>query len=402
MSVFTKSAFAMSAVNTPANSVPPSTAPSRRGSFASLASGQLTPVNDPHIVSINVESVLFDMDGTLINSSGAVVKAWELFSQTYTLDLDDILRSAHGMRTIDVLKKWCKISDPELLASEVIRFETAILEAAEDIARTSGSGGIETLPGVAKLLDDLSSDKEMRGGEEKWAICTSSTYFYAGKAIPIAGLTTPKVFVTADSVTRGKPFPDPYLLGASGCNASPFESIVVEDAPTGIRSGKASGALVLATCTSHTREELEKERPDFLVEDLSHVVAQWDPSTNTFNLIIEQPVDRYSTRPTPDVTPVVTPAVSRSNSFSGGVVRNPTSFKPSDELTGNDSVVGSPANSRPSSPGGEQSDEEKRAELEFHRRASQSGGGPSLDAFKRALAGNAAKRRAQTELNQDE
>ncbi|WWD17851.1 hypothetical protein CI109_102295 [Kwoniella shandongensis] len=402
MSVFTKSAFAMSAVNTPANSAPPSAAPSRRGSFASLASGQLTPVTDPHVVSINVESVLFDMDGTLINSSGAVVKAWELFSKSYTLDLDDILRSAHGMRTIDVLRKWCNISDPELLASEVIRFETAILEAAEELARTSGSGGIEVLPGVKKLLDDLSSDKEMRDGEEKWAICTSSTYFYAGKAIPIAGLTTPKVFVTADSVTRGKPFPDPYLLGASGCNASPFESIVVEDAPTGIRSGKASGALVLATCTSHTREELEKERPDFLVEDLSHVAAQWDPATKTFNLIIEQPVDRYSPRATPDVTPVVTPAVSRSNSFSGGAVRNPTSFKPSDELTGNDSVVGSPANSRPGSPGAEETDEEKRAELAFHRRASGSGGGPSLDAFKRALAGNAAKRRAQTELSQDE
>ncbi len=98
---------------------------------------------------------------------------------------------------------------------------------------------------------------------------TAATFFYASKAIPTAGLTTPKVFVTADSVTRGKPFPDPYLLGAKGCEASIFESLVVEDAPTGIRSGKASGARVLATCTSHTAEELEKERPDFLVKDLS-------------------------------------------------------------------------------------------------------------------------------------
>src|SRR4051812_29122242 len=97
----------------------------------------------------------------------------------------------------------------------------------------------------------------------------TATFFYASKAIPTAGLTTPKVFVTADSVTRGKPFPDPYLLGAKGCEASIFESLVVEDAPTGIRSGKASGARVLATCTSHTAEELEKERPDFLVKDLS-------------------------------------------------------------------------------------------------------------------------------------
>jgi hypothetical protein len=84
-----------------------------------------------------------------------------------------ICPAAHGMRTIDVLRKWCNLSDPEVLASEVIRFETAILESAEEIGRTSGKSGIEVLPGVAKLLEDLSSDKEMRGGEEKWAICTS-------------------------------------------------------------------------------------------------------------------------------------------------------------------------------------------------------------------------------------
>ncbi|WVN85404.1 uncharacterized protein L203_100550 [Cryptococcus depauperatus CBS 7841] len=367
----------MSALPSPNTSQPPSAAPSRRGSFASgIASGQLTPVTDPHIVSINVDSVLFDMDGTLIKST------------------------AHGMRTIDVLKKWCKITDPEVLASEVVRFETAILESAEAMAQSSGQAGIVVLPGVSKLLADLGADAaEKRNGEEKWAICTSSTYFYAGKAIPIAGLPIPKVFVTADSVTRGKPFPDPYLLGAS-------RSIVVEDAPTGIRSGKASGALVLATCTSHDREELEKERPDFLVEDLSHVQASWDSTTNTFNLIIEQPVDRYTPQPTPDVTPVITPAMSRQNSFSGvgqewlSVRNTQPTLKSSDQLTGNDSVVGSPAVSRPGSP----TAEEKRVEMEFHRRTSQSGqGGVTLDAFRKALAGNAARRRAQSrgELEQD-
>lgn len=174
------------------------------------------------------------------------------------------------MRTIDVLRKWCKIEDPKLLESEVVRFESAILAAAQS-ASQSGGAGIEVLPGVASLLDSLSADKdhESRGGKEMWAICTSSTFFYAGKAIPIAGLTTPKVFVTAESVTRGKPAPDPYLTGAEGCGASIFECVVFEDAPTGIKSGKASGARVIATCTSHEREELEREKPDFLVEDLS-------------------------------------------------------------------------------------------------------------------------------------
>jgi len=92
MSVFTKQAFTMSAMPTPAGSAAPSMAPSRRSSFAYPQSGAMTPAENPHIVDINVESVLFDMDGTLINSSPAVVKAWTLFSETYPLDLDDILK----------------------------------------------------------------------------------------------------------------------------------------------------------------------------------------------------------------------------------------------------------------------------------------------------------------------
>lgn len=178
MSVFTKQAFTMSAMPTPTSTAPPSLNPSRRGSFAVPVSGTMTPAVDPHIISINVQSVLFDMDGTLLNSSPAVVKAWELFSKSYTLDLDDILHSAHGMRTIDVLKKWCGITDPETLEKEVLRFETCILESAEEMAKVTGKSGIEVLPGVEKLLDSLSEDKEMRGGEEKWAICTSCKFCF--------------------------------------------------------------------------------------------------------------------------------------------------------------------------------------------------------------------------------
>lgn len=407
MSVFTKDLFSMSALPTPVGTAPPTPAMSRRNSFVyqNGGSGSLTPATDPHIVEIAVESVLFDMDGTLINSSPAVVKAWELFGQSYDLDLDDILRSAHGMRTIDVLKKWCKITDPTLLASEVIRFETAILNSAEELALKHNKPGIEVLPGVAKLLSDLGSEKDKRNGEEKWAICTSSTHFYAGKAIPIAGLPVPNTFVTADSVTRGKPFPDPYLLGAEGCDASPFESIVVEDAPTGIRSGKAAGCLVLATCTSHSRESLEKERPDFLVEDLSHVTAKWDATLNAFRLIIEQPIDRVQPRATPDVTPAMTPsgsrAGSRANSFSGTRMGGTagTKWKGSDELTGNDSVIGTPAQSRPGSPG---AGEKEKSDGKEKNDAPVSQGGFTLDALKAALAGNAQKSKDRGELGMEE
>ena len=174
-------------------------------------------------------------------------------------------------------------------------------------------------------------------------------------------------------------------------------AIVVEDAPTGIRSGKAAGSLVLATCTSHERSELEKERPDFLVEDLSHVHASWDAETNTFKLIIEQPVDRVQPRATPDVTPVITPAGSRMNSFSGDQRSGGWKGfgKGSDELTGNDSVVGSPAASRP----GSRPASPPTEGANMDRRPSQTG--VTLDAFKRAFAGN-AKKQNRRELSMDE
>ena len=113
------------------------------------------------------------------------------------------------------LRKWCKIKDEELLKKEVVRFENAILENA---SKAEG-GGIIALPGVKDLL------LQIQGGrtedEQGWSVCTSSTHFYASRALPAAGLFIPKNFVTAESVSNGKPAPDPYLLGAKLSGVDP-------------------------------------------------------------------------------------------------------------------------------------------------------------------------------------
>ncbi|KAK0216255.1 HAD-like domain-containing protein [Armillaria fumosa] len=262
-------------------------------------------------VLMKTKAVLFDMDGTLIDSSPAVTAAWNLLKSTgYDfLDLDDILRSAHGYRTIDALRKWCKITDEEKLKSEVVRFEEAILANA-----SKPGGGIIALPGVKKLLDGIQGGRPDE--DQGWSVCTSSTTFYASKALPAAGLRIPNHFVTAESVKQGKPAPDPYLLGAKLNEFAPSDCIVVEDAPTGIRSGKAAGCFVLATCTSHTRESLEKEHPHFLVEDLSHVRPHRNEDGSISLLITQPPGREYpdSAIPTPEDTPLHTPTLSRAPS----------------------------------------------------------------------------------------
>ena len=102
------------------------------------------------------------------------------------------------------------------------------------------------------------------------------------------GVPTPDVFVVSEDVEKGKPEyvnlcvisipnqlntnynrPDPYLLGAKRAGVDPTRCLVVEDAPAGIRSGQAAGCKTLGLITSHSREQMEAVKPDWLVRNLA-------------------------------------------------------------------------------------------------------------------------------------
>lgn len=81
----------------------------------------------------------------------------------------------------------------------------------------------------------------------------------------------PKVLVAADDITRGKPDPEPYLLGAVRLGVDPARCVVFEDAPAGLTAGRAAGMRTVALATTHERSEL---LADVVVRDLSAVSAQ--------------------------------------------------------------------------------------------------------------------------------
>ncbi|KAF8165520.1 HAD-like domain-containing protein [Crassisporium funariophilum] len=220
-------------------------------------------------ILLHVDAILFDMDGTLVDSTAGVVGAWELFRQTYpTIDVHHILSSSHGVRTVDNLRKHCKIEDPEILEQEAERFEKAIVSTSTE----GGRQGIVLLPGVRSILDELAPGRFL--SNPCWAICTSATRQYASAAVRIANVPVPEVFVVAEDVTKGKPFPDPYLLGAEKAGVKPENCIVIEDAPAGIRSGRSAGCKTIALLTTHTREQLEAAQPDYIIQDLSSVTVK--------------------------------------------------------------------------------------------------------------------------------
>ncbi|GFZ46032.1 hypothetical protein JCM24511_04278 [Saitozyma sp. JCM 24511] len=229
---------------------------------------------------------LFDMDGTLLDSTPAVLATWEYFAREYSLDLTEVLKTSHGVRTIDNMRRWCGLEDPEQLQAATNLFESMIVAEAQRL-QSEGQTGLEILPGVQALLDEVKPNhaatnlkvsllilEQLQSSPTPlWAVVTSATTVYASAALPTAGIPQPPKLITADHVTKGKPHPEPYLTGAKQLGVEAHDCIVVEDAPSGVKSGVAAGSKVLAVCTSHEREQLEGIGAAWIVNDLSKVQA---------------------------------------------------------------------------------------------------------------------------------
>jgi sugar-phosphatase len=71
-------------------------------------------------------------------------------------------------------------------------------------------------------------------------------------------LPLPSVFITSEQVKAGKPAPEGYLLAAQQLQVQPTECVVIEDAPAGVKAGKAAGMYVIAVMSTHTSVELNE------------------------------------------------------------------------------------------------------------------------------------------------
>ncbi|KAJ6573998.1 HAD-like domain-containing protein [Mycena vulgaris] len=228
---------------------------------------RLVPTIDnmsPSVKTFIVDAILFDMDGTLIDSTPGLEKAWATFCTDYNLgDPVAVVHETHGRRLSDTLREYCGlVNDEAKLQAEIDRFEEEVL-----------NGGPLVLPGVSSLLSQLSSETTFG-----WTIVTSATRNYAPRALQRCSIALPRAgLVTSNDVSHGKPHPAPYLAGAEKCGVDPAKCLVVEDAIAGMRSGKAAGALVLAVCTSTPRQTIldSDAAPDYIATDLSKVSARW-------------------------------------------------------------------------------------------------------------------------------
>ncbi|KAF4951873.1 hypothetical protein FGADI_7166 [Fusarium gaditjirri] len=207
---------------------------------------------------LTFDGFLFDMDGTIIDSTEAVVKHWETIGNEIGVAPEVILETSHGRRSIDILK---------ILAPEKANWDY-VCDMEGRLPKYHGHEAVE-IPGARSMLEALIARSS------PWAIVTSGTVPLVTGWLRARDLPTPPSdhLVTAESVENGKPDPACYFLGRErlGLQAEDAQVLVLEDSPAGIRAGKAAGCKVLGLVTSHTVEQVTAAEPDWVVRDLSSV-----------------------------------------------------------------------------------------------------------------------------------
>ncbi len=195
------------------------------------------------------EAVLVDLDGTLVDSTAPVRRAWGAFAGRHGLDREAVHRLAQGRPSRETIGL--------LLAPGADRdAETIRLERGE----VNDTDGVFALPGAAELL----------GSDRRLAIVTSCSTALAEARLTAAGLPIPAVLVSSDGLARGKPDPACFVIAARRLGIDPDRCVVIEDSPAGIRAGREAGAKVIALRTTHGDESLGEAQA--IVEDIAALI----------------------------------------------------------------------------------------------------------------------------------
>ncbi len=193
---------------------------------------------------MEIQGIIFDLDGTLANTEHLHMEAWFQVLAQYGLHFDE-----------KWFEQWIGLSDGVLAASAVKTYHiNTTVPALQEQKRTAyhriARERAELFPGVEEGLVSIATHCKL-------AIATSSSKNDA--AAVFSNTQVNRFFeaiVTSDDVTQLKPAPDCYLLAASHLGLPPKNGVAVEDSIAGVRAAKTAGIYTLAVGNSHPYEQL--------------------------------------------------------------------------------------------------------------------------------------------------
>ncbi len=219
-----------------------------------------------------MKAALFDMDGVLYNSMYYHARAWHKAMAAFGIDMaEEEAFLLEGMRGVDIVKMKMEQQHGRRLSPEEAQ---RMYDYKSELVFTYGK--IEKVDGVENLMRQLHADGlhigVVTGSGQR------SLFERLSKDFP--GLITPDNIVTSYDVSRGKPYPDPYIKGMEKVDTQPADTLVIENAPLGVRAAVAAGCYTLAVNTGPLqRQALEQEGAQQVFDNMHQALQWWNDNT---------------------------------------------------------------------------------------------------------------------------
>jgi HAD superfamily hydrolase (TIGR01509 family) len=177
-----------------------------------------------------IDAVLLDMDGTLVDSDAAVERAWVAWAMEYAVAMDSLRPMLHGSPALTTVRAMLPRADDRAVARAAQRQLDLQYGDLDDVRLGAGAAHLLRTLELLRL---------------PWAVVTSADRRLAVARLGATGIAPP-LLVTYEDSARGKPHPDPYLVAAARLGVDPAHCLVVEDSQPGIDAGYAAGATIAA------------------------------------------------------------------------------------------------------------------------------------------------------------
>ena len=208
--------------------------------------------------------VIWDVDGTLVDTAELHFQAWEALCRDLGRDFTRAeFAATFGRRNPEILHQ---LFEGRLNAREV----DDLGERKEELYRAAARQGVGLLPGVRELLEGL------HAAGFRQAIGSSAP---RGNLDLILGLTDTQRFfdavVSQEDTQRGKPDPQVFLIAAERLGVSPPRCVVLEDAPAGVEAAKAGAMRCIAVrfVGHHPEASLRQAGADLVAGNVEEVAA---------------------------------------------------------------------------------------------------------------------------------
>lgn len=215
------------------------------------------------------KAVLFDMDGVLYNSMPFHAVSWHKSMERFGLNISpEEAYQYEGMRGVETIK---------LLAKRQWNKELTDEEAANMYEEKSNEfrkcPKAEKMNGVEELM------RKIKANGLKIVVVTGSGQRSLLEKLEseFNGLIHHELIISSFDVKRGKPNPEPYLCGLKKAGVMPWEAIVVENAPLGVRAGVAANVFTVAVNTGPLPQKmLADEGANLIFESMPSFRDSWN------------------------------------------------------------------------------------------------------------------------------